>query len=371
MNLSLADTPTCGPFDVMVAPRFVGLCGTDIQIYRGAIHGAANVLGHEGVGVVTEVGSEVDDWFLGDAVAFNPVNPVVQDDALGRSFDGLFQERFLIENAGSNGWLINRIPINLLTPVGALIAPVSAAIYSSELADVQHSRGKAVVVGDGSMALLNSMILRLSGFESVLMIHGDSGRGDWAVQNGYFDQGDVISRRGDVAGNVIGWMGGELADVAIICTPGEAVEQAARDAMAYLKPGGLINFISDAVPPVISLGTGDLKVHELQLRNHCGLPIAGYAEGFDSENRKTIRVTGQHGISSAHIQASVTLLIENPEPFGKLITEVVNFDDAHSFISSAVEWSLGRGVGDRPMKTVIEINGGFVADNADGHGSNP
>jgi threonine dehydrogenase-like Zn-dependent dehydrogenase len=130
----------------------------------------------------------------------------------------------------------------LLTPVGALIAPVSAAIYSSELAAVQHSRGKAVVVGDGPMALLNSMILRLYGFESVLMIHGDSGRGDWAVQNGYFDEGDVISRRGDVVGNVIEWMGGELADVAIICTPGEAVEQAVRDALAYLKLGGLVNF---------------------------------------------------------------------------------------------------------------------------------
>jgi threonine dehydrogenase-like Zn-dependent dehydrogenase len=213
-----------------------------------------------------------------------------------------------------------------------------------------------VVVGDGPMALLNSMILRLSGFESVRMIHGDSGKGDWAVHNGYFDQGDVISERGDVVGNVIERMGGELADVVIICTPGEAVEQAARDALAYLRSVGLINFVSDAVPPVISLGTGDLKVHELQLRNHCGLAITGHVEGFESENRRIVRVTGQHGISSAHIQASVTLLIENPQPFDTLVTDVVNFDDAHLFISSAVEWSLGRGFGDRPMKTVIEIN---------------
>jgi len=312
--------------------------------------------------------------FSGDAVAFKTKNPVVQDDALGRSFDGLFQERILIDNAGSNDWLIHRIPINLPTPVGSLIAPVSAAIYSSELAAVQHNRGKAVVVGDGPMALLNSMILRLSGFESVLMIHGDSEKGNRAVQNGYFDQTDVISRRGDVVGNVIEWMGGELADVAIICTPGEAVEQAARDALVYIKPGGLVNFVSDAVPTVISLGTGDLKVHELQLRNHCGLPIAGHAEEFESENLKIVRVTGQHGISSAHIQASITLLIENPEPFNKLITDVVNFDDAHSFISSAVEWSLGRGVGDRPMKTVIEINRSSFASGASGvagYGSTP
>lgn len=44
-DLSAAVTPECGPHDVVVAPRFVGLCGTDIQVYRRAQDATASVLG--------------------------------------------------------------------------------------------------------------------------------------------------------------------------------------------------------------------------------------------------------------------------------------------------------------------------------------
>ncbi|HIF72292.1 MAG TPA: hypothetical protein EYQ61_07050 [Dehalococcoidia bacterium] len=78
----------------MVSPLFVGLCGTDIQAYRRAREekNAASVLGHEGVGVITEVGDMVQSWSPGDAVVFNPVSPFSRDDVLGRSFNGIFQE---------------------------------------------------------------------------------------------------------------------------------------------------------------------------------------------------------------------------------------------------------------------------------------
>jgi hypothetical protein len=69
-----------------------------------------------------------------------------------------------------------------------------------------------------------------------------------------------------------------------------------------------------------------------------------------------VKVAGQHGTSSAHIQAAIDLLTADPQLFNKLITDVVGFDKADSFISSAVEWSVGRGVGERPMKGVIELN---------------
>jgi len=217
---------------------------------------------------------------------------------------------------------------------------------------------RAVVVGDGPIALLNSIVLRLRGFESVLMIHGRSTRGGWATAHGYFERADVISSRGDVAVKVAERFNGEPADVAVICTPGEAVESSVLTALEYLKPGGLINFVSCAIPSVISLRSGDLDVQKLQRRNHSGLPTGGYVEDFESASRKIVKMTGQHGTSSAHIQAAVDLLTTDPQPFNKLITDVVCFDKADSFISSAVEWSLGRGVGDRPrpMKAVIELN---------------
>ncbi len=356
-DLSIAVSLACGPNDVVISPRFVGLSGTDVQVYRGALLGEANILGHEGVGVITEVGSAISSWSCGDAVVFNSVNPTNRDAVLGFSYDGLLQERFLVERAESMDWLIHRIPADLLKPIGVLIEPLAAAIYSSELVSGKRDSNTAVVVGDGPVALLNSIVLGISGFKSVLMIHGRSTRGRWAVENGYFERSDVISSRGDTIGNVVSRLGGELADVAVICTPGEAVEQATRDALGYLKPGGLIDFVSTATPAVISLEAGDLNVRDLQRLNYGELAVATSVVEFEFAVGKVMRMTGQRGVVAAHIQASVDLLTKNSRSFKKLVTDVVKFDDADSLISSAVEWSLGRRSGDRPMKTVIELNG--------------
>ena len=78
---------------MIIAPRFVGLCGTDIQVFRGARRVLASTLGHEGVGVVAEVGEMVEGWPPGDSVVFNPVNPSHPDQMLGYTFDSLFQEK--------------------------------------------------------------------------------------------------------------------------------------------------------------------------------------------------------------------------------------------------------------------------------------
>ena len=91
--MSTVSTPVCGSHDMIIAPRFVGLCGTDIQVFRGARRVLASTLGHEGVGVVAEVGEMVEGWPPGDSVVFNPVNPSHPDEMLGYTFDSLFQEK--------------------------------------------------------------------------------------------------------------------------------------------------------------------------------------------------------------------------------------------------------------------------------------
>ena len=78
---------------MIIAPRFVRLCGTDIQIFRGARRVLASTLGHEGMGVVAEVGEMAEGWSPGDSVVFNPVNPSHPDEMLGYTFDSLFQKK--------------------------------------------------------------------------------------------------------------------------------------------------------------------------------------------------------------------------------------------------------------------------------------
>jgi threonine dehydrogenase-like Zn-dependent dehydrogenase len=364
MRLSTVGTPVCGPYDVIIAPRFVGLCGTDIQVFRGALNVLANTLGHEGVGVVAEVGGLLDEWSPGDPVVFRAVNPHNPDEVLGYSFDGLFQENILIQDVRSMNWLIQSIPDDMLSPVGALIEPVATAIYAQELVGRPPGEGVAVVVGDGPMALINSIVLRISGFSTVLLVHSRSQRYRWAVDNDFFDCGDAIFGRDDVAARILERLGGALVDVAIVCTPGEAVEQVLKDALIYLKPGGIVDLVSTSAPSVVSLEGRDLDVTAIRSRNWCGSPSPGYFEQIETVDGKNIRMTSQRGASASHMSASIELLGERSGDFDALVTDVVDLADAPKLISSVVAWSVGRrgggevDGGDRPMKAVIELNKG-------------
>ncbi len=71
-----APDPQTGPREVLVAPGFAGICGTDLHIYRGEFRGRVQypaITGHEFGGIIQEVGQEVDGIAVGDRVVVDPV----------------------------------------------------------------------------------------------------------------------------------------------------------------------------------------------------------------------------------------------------------------------------------------------------------
>ncbi len=82
-ELNLRDFPVeemLGSRDVRIAPRTVGVCGSDVHYYT---HGAIGpfvvkepmILGHEAAGQVVEVGSAVTELKPGDRVCMEPGIP--------------------------------------------------------------------------------------------------------------------------------------------------------------------------------------------------------------------------------------------------------------------------------------------------------
>ena len=63
-----------GPADVIIAMRAVGLCGSDLSVYSGAIPVADYpwVIGHEGGGEIIAVGEEGRDRYPGQLVVIEP-----------------------------------------------------------------------------------------------------------------------------------------------------------------------------------------------------------------------------------------------------------------------------------------------------------
>ncbi|MDO8942238.1 MAG: alcohol dehydrogenase catalytic domain-containing protein, partial [Desulfobacterales bacterium] len=76
IRLGEAPDPSMGPDDVLLAPSYAGICGTDLHIFRGEFHARVKypaVLGHEFGGVVLDVGKNVKGFKRGDRVTVDPI----------------------------------------------------------------------------------------------------------------------------------------------------------------------------------------------------------------------------------------------------------------------------------------------------------
>jgi threonine dehydrogenase-like Zn-dependent dehydrogenase len=69
--------PECGPGEVVVQMRAVGLCGSDLSVYDGhrELPSLPWVMGHEGGGTVVAVGKDVRDRAVGQRVVLEPNYP--------------------------------------------------------------------------------------------------------------------------------------------------------------------------------------------------------------------------------------------------------------------------------------------------------
>ncbi|MDV6032496.1 MAG: alcohol dehydrogenase catalytic domain-containing protein [Phycisphaera sp. RhM] len=170
---------TCGPAHVTVEVSLVGLCRTDLAVASGRLKvQTPRVLGHEFVGRIVSVGSDVRGLSIGDKIAADPVLRCRRcDRCLGRWQYACPQAKFLgvdvdgaiadsITIPWQNAW---RLPESLDDRVGALLEPVAAcaAVLKAPLGTRQHG----VVYGYGRLAKLTAMILRSRGFAFTRCVH--------------------------------------------------------------------------------------------------------------------------------------------------------------------------------------------------------
>lgn len=236
------------PTDAIVRLTAASICGTDLHILHGDVPAIPDgrILGHEGVGIVEAVGTEVQDFRCGDRVLIS------LNTSCGRCD---FCRRRMPSHCRQGGWILGnsidgtqaelvRIPFadNGLYHLGPVIADEAAVLLSccfptslecGVMAAEVKPGDRVAIVGAGPVGLATLMACQLSSPAMTVMVDLDSHRLETALSLGATHV--VDSSGSDAAEKILALTQGQGFDVAV-----EAAGQSATFDLcqSILAPGG-------------------------------------------------------------------------------------------------------------------------------------
>src|SRR5215472_8565491 len=177
--------PKPGPNDAVIRTTHALICTSDSHTVRGAIGPRENLtLGHEAVGVVHTVGSEVKDFKPGDRVVVGAITPDWGDVAsqaghssqsqqplggwkFANTKDGVFAGYFHVNEADAN---MARIPDEVPDSMAVYCADMlSTGFMAAENADIPVG-GTVCVFAQGPVGLMATVGARLRGAGLVIAV---------------------------------------------------------------------------------------------------------------------------------------------------------------------------------------------------------
>ena len=235
------------PKEVKIRMSVLGICGSDIHYYTLGHIGSQKVqypftVGHEGAGVVVEVGNAVTRVKTGDTIAIEPAMPCREcDQCLSGRQHTCRKLRFLGCPGQAEGCLMEYIvmpeescfPLSgKLTPDnGSISEPLSIGVYA-----VKKSGGvnglKIGILGFGPIGMSVLLAAKVQGVESINVTDKIDRRLSIASKEGAFFTGNPMKE--DVVANILQKTKLGLDIIFECCGMQEALDQA----VDLLKPGG-------------------------------------------------------------------------------------------------------------------------------------
>lgn len=244
------------PTDIIVKIDATTICGTDLHILKGDVPAVTpgRILGHEGVGTITQVGSAVTTLTVGDRVILSCIS------ACGKCAfckKGIYSHCLGAEGAEGIGWIfghlidgtqaefvrvpyaetsVYKLPEAVSAEQGALLSDI---LPTGHEIGVQYGGVKAgdvvAVVGTGPVGLAAIATAGLYGPSRVVAIDLDANRVEQAKKFGATD--GVVATDADWKDQVLALTDGLGVDVAI-----EAVGIPATFTMCLdvVRPGGRV-----------------------------------------------------------------------------------------------------------------------------------
>lgn len=246
--------PKIGQGEILVKVLSASICGTDLRIFHGNHrkypHGTVRTPGHEVVGTIVELGSDVKNYSAGQRVFCAPNtgcghclqcitgnnNLCANYDAIGVTSDGGFAEYVRIPaNSVQQG---NVIPISeAVDPaVAALTEPFACVLRGQNALNIQPGE-VVLVIGAGPIGVMHAKLARARGAGRVIVSEPIQERAAQILRMGADRVVDPTSENLKTVVNEESQ--GRGADCIIVAAPVHAAQESALDLAAI---SGRINY---------------------------------------------------------------------------------------------------------------------------------
>lgn len=246
--------PKIGAGELLVKVISASICGTDLRIFHGNHRmyppGTIRIPGHEVVGTIAEVGSEVKNYSIGQRVFCAPNtgcghcaqcitgnnNLCADYEALGVTLNGGFAEYVKISAKSVQQGNVIPVSQSVDPAVAALMEPFACVVRGQNTLRIKPGE-IVLVIGAGPIGVMHTKLAKARGAGRVIVSEPILDRAEQAVRMGADRVVDPVSK--DLKAVLDEESLGRGADVIIVAAPVHAAQENALELAAI---SGRINF---------------------------------------------------------------------------------------------------------------------------------
>ena len=297
--------------NMIVKVSCCAICGTDLKILTSGnprCH-PPRIIGHEMVGSIIHLGSEVYGFKIGDRITLATTiscgeceycniglgNLCNNSKPISYDYDGAFAEYIEIPPAAIKGGNVIKVPGSVPNEAASLSEPLSCAINSHEIANLRKG-SNVVIVGGGPLGAIHAELAKAEGAKQVIITEACAERLE-LLKTRLDDVIVLDAINEDVQKIIKEKTNGLGADIVIVCAPSKtAMEQS----LSLARKDGSVSFFA-------SLPRGSSKI-TIDSR------IIHYNE---------LRVTGASDSRPEHVIKAVELFEKNLINYNAIITHKI------------------------------------------------
>ncbi len=300
VEIKNVEKPHVGSGDILVKMRACGICGSDVEKVFGKYGQPSMRLGHEPAGIITQVGSEVSNFVVGDRVFTHHHVACYSDDChecnhgnetmCKKYYEsnlepcGLADEYVVPEWNVKHGGVL-KIPDSMSFEDAAMIEPLACCIRAWN--KFTHKNNDSIaVLGIGPTGIMHALLAKIYGFEKIFCLDFNEFRLDFAKK---FEATAINSGNTNALEQIKSETANQGVDVVIVAT---SSLNALKDAVNFVRKGGtIVMFGVPSKGAIIDLDMSEIYSKGITIVNSYAASDFDTKEALEKISNKQINVS--------------------------------------------------------------------------------